>query len=373
MRRCPYIWRGLRQAGFAGGWLESEREPQCSKAVEGQWRERGTPFSKLAEGATHSERSDSHPTATMLAARIHSHGDPTGVKVSQAPKPEPGRGQVLVRVKAAGVNPLDWMIAEGKARSWLDHRLPLTLGWELAGTVEKLGTDVKRLKLGDEVFGMINLSGDGADAEFAVGDENVFAIKPRTLDFPSAAAVPVGALTAYQALFDAAQLRAGQTVLIHAAAGGVGSMAVQLAKAHGARVIGTASGPEHINLIRKLGCDEAIDYKATRFEDHVRQVDVVLDPVSADSQRRSFGVLKQGGILVALTEEPRQDLARESGVRATMIGVKPDGRRLADIAKIVDDGKLRPLIQVVLPLTQARAALELSRSRHAGGKIVLTI
>ena len=134
-----------------------------------------------------------------------------------------------------------------------------------------------------------------------------------------------------------------------------------------------ASGAEHINLIQKLGCDEAIDYKATRFEDHVRDVDVVLDPVSADSQRRSFGVLKKGGILVALTEEPRQDLAREKGVRATMIGVKPDGQRLTEIAKIVDDGKLRPLIQVVLPLTQAKEALELSRSRHAAGKIVLAI
>ena len=276
-------------------------------------------------------------------------------------------------MKAAGVNPLDWMVAEGKARSWLDHRLPLTLGWELAGIVEKLGADVRRLKPGDEVFGMIDLSGDGADAEFAVGDEKAFAIKPRTLDFPGAAAVPIGALTAHQALFDAAELRAGQTVLIHAAAGGVGSMAVQLAKAHGARVIGTASGAEHIKLIRELGCDEAIDYKATRFEDHVRDVDVVLDPVSADSQRRSFGVLKKGGILVALTEEPRQDLARENGVRATMIGVKPDGRRLADIGKIIDDGKLRPLVQAVLPLEQAKEALELSRSRHVAGKIVLTI
>src|SRR5258705_7032572 len=284
MRRCPYIWRGLRKAGFTGGWLESEREPQCPKAVEGQWREWGTPFSKLAEGATPSERSDSHPTATMLAARIHSYGDPSGVKVAQAPRPEPGRGQVLVRVKAAGVNPLDWMVAEGKARSWLDHRLPLTLGWELAGTVEKLGEDVKRLKIGDEVFGMIDLLGNGAAAEFSVGDENAFAIKPGMLDFPTAAAVPVGALTAHQALFDAAELREGQTVLIHAAAGGVGSMAVQLAKAHGARVIGTASGAEHIELIRKLGCDEAIDYKTTRFEDHVRGVDVVLDPVSGDSQ-----------------------------------------------------------------------------------------
>ena len=373
MRRIPYIWRGLRKAGFAGGWLESEREPQCPAAVEGRWHERGTPFSKLVEGTTDGERPPPHPTETMRAARIHSYGDPTAVKITQAPRPEPGLGQVLVRVKAAGVNPLDWMVAEGKARSWLDHRLPLTLGWELAGIVEKLGADVGRLKPGDEVFGMIDLSGDGADAEFAVGDEKALAIKPRSLDFPGAAAIPVGALTAHQALFDAAELRAGQTVLIHAAAGGVGSMAVQLAKAHGARVIGTASGPDHIKLIRDLGCDQAIDYKATRFEDHVRDVDVVLDPVSADSQRRSFGVLKKGGILVALTEEPRQDLARENGVRATMIGVKPDGRRLADIGKLIDDGKLRPLVQAVLPLEQAKEALALSRSRHVAGKIVLTI
>ena len=193
MRRCPYIWRGLRQAGFAGGWLESEREPECPRAVEGQWHERGTPFSKLLEGTTPGKRSHRHPTETMRAARIHSYGEPTGVKIEQAPRPEPGRGHVLVRVKAAGVNPLDWMIAEGKARSWLDHRLPLTLGWELAGTVEKLGADVKRLKLGDEVFGMIDLLGNGAAAEFAVGDENAFAIKPGMLDFPTAAAVPDGA------------------------------------------------------------------------------------------------------------------------------------------------------------------------------------
>ena len=144
-------------------------------------------------------------------------------------------------------------------------------------------------------------------------------------------------------------------------------MAVQLAKAHGAQVIGTASGPDHIKVIRDLGCDQAIDYKATRFEDHVRDVDVVLDLVGADSQNRSFGVLKKGGILVALTEEPRQDLAREKGVRATMIGVKPDGRRLADIGKIIDDGKLHPLVQAVLPLEQVKEALELSRSRHAAG------
>jgi len=150
-------------------------------------------------------------------------------------------------------------------------------------------------------------------------------------------------------------------------------MAGQLAKARGARGLGTASGAEHIKLIRALGCDEAIDYTATRFEDHVRDVDVVLDAVSADSQRRSLGVLKKGGILVALTEEPPQDLARDKGVRATMIGVKPDGRRLADIGTMIDDGKLRPVVQAVLPLVQAKEALELSHSRHAAGKIVLTI
>ena len=148
-------------------------------------------------------------------------------------------------------------------------------------------------------------------------------------------------------------------------------MAVQLAKARGARVFGTASGAEHIDLIRKLGCDEAIDYKATRFEDHVRDVDVVLDPVSGDSQRRSLGVLKKGGILVALTEEPRQELARNSGVRATMIGVKPDGQRLAEIGKLIDNSQLRPVIQAVLPFPRAQEALQLSRGRHVGGKIVL--
>ena len=150
-------------------------------------------------------------------------------------------------------------------------------------------------------------------------------------------------------------------------------MAVQLAKAHGARVIGTASGPEHLKLIRELGCDQTIDYKATRFEDHVRDVDVVLDTVSAGTQSRSIGVLKKGGILVALTEEPKQDLAHEKGVRATMIGVKPDGRRLADIAKIIDQGKLRPLVQAVLPLEQVKKALTLSHGGHVAGKIVLTV
>src|SRR5258706_4630174 len=258
MRRSPYIWRGLRKAGFTGGWLESEHEPQCPKVVRGRWRERGTPFSKLSEAAKQSERPDPHPTATMRAARIHSYGDPTGVKIVRAPRPEPGRGQVLIRVKASGVNPLDWMVAEGKARSWLDHRLPLTLGWELAGIIEKVGDDAGRFKLGDEVFGMLHLSGDGADAEFAVGDEIDLALRPSGLDFPAAAAIPIGALTAHQALFDAAELQAGQTVLIHPAVRGVVLMAVQPAQAHGAPPIRKASRTGHIKLHRKLGREQTI-------------------------------------------------------------------------------------------------------------------
>jgi NADPH:quinone reductase-like Zn-dependent oxidoreductase len=371
MKRCPYVWRGLRGTGFTGGWLEAEREPDCPRAVESRWRENAMPFAGMSPTARQHEPRRKHATATMRAARIHSYGDPTGVRVEQAPRPQPGRGQLLVRVRAAGVNPLDWMIAEGKARSWIDHRLPLTLGWELAGTVEELGDGAGRFKPGDEVFAMIELSDDGADAEFAIADETALAIKPRTIDFAHAAATPVGALTAHQALFDAAGLRAGQAVLIHAAAGGVGSIAVQLAKAAGARVIGTASGMEHIALLRALGCDEAIDYKATRFEDHVRDVDVVVDPVGGDTQRRSFGVLKPDGILVALTEEPRPELAGKHAVRAAMIGVKPDGRRLAEIAAIIDQGKLRPRIQATFPLEKIKQALELSRARHVAGKVVL--
>ena len=186
MRRCPYIWRGLRQGGLRRRMARIRTRTAMPAGRRGTVARAGHAIQQVVrERDARRTIADQHPTATMRAARIHSYGDPTGVKIVQAPRPEPGRGQVLVRVKAAGVNPLDWMVAEGKARSWLDHRLPLTLGWELAGTVEKLGADVRRLKPGDEVFGMIDLSGDGADAEFAVGDENAFAIKPRTLDFPA--------------------------------------------------------------------------------------------------------------------------------------------------------------------------------------------
>jgi NADPH:quinone reductase-like Zn-dependent oxidoreductase len=356
MRRCPYIWRGLRQAGFARGWLESEREPHCPASVEGRWRERGTPFSKLSESATSGERADEHPTATMQAARIHSYGDPTGVKVVPAPRPEPGPGQVLVRVKAAGVNPLDWMVAEGKARSWLDHRLPLTLCWELAGIVEKLGADVGGLKPGDEVFGMIDLSGDGAAAEYAVGNE----IRSRSSQAPRFPRRGGRPHRRADGVPGAVRRRGPARGADGAHPRGRGRSGVD----GGAARKGARGSRDRHRVGRRapradpsLGCDEAIDYKATRFEDQVRDVDVVLDAVSADSQRRSLGVLKKGGILVALTDEPRQDLARTSGVRATMIGVKPDGRRLAEIAKLIDDGKLRPVVQAALPLAQVKEAL----------------
>lgn len=263
-------------------------------------------------------------------------------------------------------------LAEGKARSWIAHRLPLTLGWELAGIVEKLGDGVKHFKIGDEVFGMIDLSGDGAAAEYALGDEIDFAMKPKSLDYTKSAAVPIAAITAHQALFDVADLRSGQTLLVHAAAGGVGSMAVQLAKSCGARVIATASGAEHLPLIRKLGCDEAIDYKETRFENQVREVDVVLDPIGRDTQSRSLDVLKEGGILVSLMDQPPEDIARARGVRTAIIGIKPDGKRLADLAKLIDEGKFQPVIQTTFPLAQAREAIQLSHSRHVTGKIVLT-
>jgi NADPH:quinone reductase-like Zn-dependent oxidoreductase len=371
MQRCPYVWRGFRQAGFRGGWLDRLKAPECPPAVEGRWREPGTPFHKVAAHGRPRRPARHHATATMRAARIHSYGDPTAVKVERAPRPEPGERQVLVRVQAAGVNPLDWMVAEGKARSWIDHPLPLTLGWELSGTVEKSGAGAERFKAGDAVFGMLDLSDNGVWAEYAVADEPDLASKPGRLDFAHAAAVPIGALTAYTALFDAAGLKAGGTVLIHGAAGGVGSMAVQLAKVRGARVIGTATGAEHLALLRELGCDQVLDHEATRFEEEVHGADVVLDPIGADTQRRSFGVLKPGGILVSLTEEPSQDLARERGVRATMIGVKPDGARLKEVAAWIDAGKLRPHVAKVLALDRAKEALELSHTRHVAGKIVL--
>lgn len=309
---------------------------------------------------------------TMKAVRIHTYGGPEVLKYEEAPRPEPSAGEVLVRVHAAGVNPVDWKIREGYLKAYLPHSLPLILGWDVSGVVESTGPGVTRLKAGDEVYSRPDIARDGAYAEYIVVREAEVALKPKSIDHIHAAAIPLAALTAWQSLLDAAGLSAGQTVLIHAAAGGVGSFAVQLAKWKGAHVIGTASKRNQA-LVRELGADETIDYQTTRFEDLVDEVDVVFDTIGGDTQKRSWKVLKKGGILVSILNPPSAEEAVAHGVRQASVFVQPSAAQLTELATLVDSGKLKPIVETVLPLSEARRAHELSQTGHTRGKIVLKI
>ena len=303
----------------------------------------------------------------MKAIRIHQYGGPEVLALVETQRPSPGPNEVLIKIQAAAVNPIDWKIRAGYAKDFFPLTFPATLGWDVSGTVEETGTGVTQFKRGDEVYALLK---GGGYAEYATANETVVALKPRTVDHVQAAAVPVAGLTAWQALFEVAQLSAGQKVLIHAAAGGVGNFAVQLAKARGAHVIGTASSKNQA-FLRELGVDQVVDYQKTRFEEVVREVDVVLDTVGGDTLERSFKVLKKGGILVSLVQPPSPESAAKYGVRALFYGAHASSSDLAEIAKLIDSGKVKPVVETVLPLADARRAHELSETGHTRGKIVL--
>jgi len=309
---------------------------------------------------------------TMKAVCIYSYGGPGVLVYEDAPRPLPSDGEVLVRVHAAGVNPVDWKIREGHLKDMLHHTFPLVLGWDVSGVVEALGANVSRLRVGDEVFSRPDISRDGAYADFIVIRESEVARKPESIDHIHAAALPLAGLTAWQTLFDAGGLTPGQRVLIHAAAGGVGSLAVQLAKWKGAHVIGTASERNH-DFLRKLGVDQFVDYERERFEDAVQPVDVVLDTMGGDTQERSWKVLKRGGILVSIVSSPSAEAAAALGVRQAFVFIKPDAAQLAEIAKLADAGKLKAIVETILPLSDATRGQELSERGHTRGKIVLRV
>lgn len=303
----------------------------------------------------------------MKAIRIHQYGGPEVLAQVETQRPTPSPNEVLIRVQGASVNPVDWKLRAGYLKDVFPLTFPSTLGWDVAGTVEETGAQVTRFKRGDEVYALLE---GGGYAEYAVANESVVAAKPNTLNYLRAAAVPVAGLTAWQTLFEVAKLRAGQKVLIHAAAGGVGSFAVQFAKAKGAYVIGTASSNNHA-FLRELGVDKAVDYQKTRFEDEVQDVDVVLDTLGGDTQERSFKVLKKGGILVSIVQPPAQELATKHDVRALFYGAHASSSDLAEIARLIDSGKVKVVVETVLPLAEARRAHELSQTGHGRGKIVL--
>jgi NADPH:quinone reductase-like Zn-dependent oxidoreductase len=270
------------------------------------------------------------------------------------------------------VNPIDWKVREGHMKDFWPHKFPLILGWDLSGVVEELGRGVSRFKIGDEVYSIPDPTRNGAYADYIVVREPELALKPKSLHHVRAAAVPLAALTAWQSLFDTAHLQPGQRVLIHAGSGGVGHLAVQLAKWKGAYVFATAS-TKNQDLLRELGVDEPIDYTQQRFENVARNIDIVLDTIGGETQERSWSVLKKGGVLVSLVQPPPEEKAEELGVRATFVAGHPSGAQLAEIAKMIDSGKLAPIIDRILPLSEARRAHELSKSGHVRGKIVLRV
>ena len=310
--------------------------------------------------------------ATMKAVRIHEYGGPEVLRYEEAPRPVAGTGEILIRVHAAGVNPVDWKVRAGFAKDRLKYKMPFIPGWDLSCDVEAVGPGVSRLRVGDEVYSRPDIARDGSYAEYIVVRESEVARKPQSIDHVQAAAVPLAALTAWQALFDGAKLSAGQTVLIHGAAGGVGSFAVQFAKMKGARVIGTASTKNH-GYLRSLGADETIDYNTTRFEDVVQNVDVVLDTITGETADRSYPVIKKGGVYVSILMPPSQEKAAAHGVRAVHTFVQANEEQLSEIAKLVDSGKLKITIEKVFPLAEARAAQELNAQGHTRGKIVLRV
>src|SRR2546430_10272701 len=251
---------------------------------------------------------------TMKAVQIHAFGGPEVMQYEDVPQPQPKANEILVRVHAAGVNPVDWKIREGH----LSGALPMIMGIDFSGVVESVGAGVTKYRSGDAVFGQV-ADESGSYAEYAVAMESDIARKPEGLDHIRAAALPVAGLTPWQALFDTANLSAGQKVLIHGAAGGVGSFAVQFAKWKGARALGTASG-DHVEQVRQLGADEVIDYRKTKFEEVARDVDVVLDTIGGETQERSWQVLKRGGVLVSLVQPPSVEKAAARGARGFLAG-----------------------------------------------------
>ncbi|WP_437515714.1 NADP-dependent oxidoreductase [Sorangium sp. So ce1099] len=306
------------------------------------------------------------------AARVHRFGGPEVITIEKVPVPLPGPGEVLVRVAAAGVGPWDGWIRAGK--SVLPQPLPLTLGSDLAGTVTAVGTEVIDLAPGAAVFGVTNKRFTGAHADHAVAQAGMVTRKPLRLDDVQAASVPVVAVTAWQALFDQAQVEAGQTVLVHGAAGSVGAYAVQLARGVRARVIATASARDR-DFVRRLGADIVVDYRSERFEDAATDVDAVIDLVGGDAQARSFAVLKPRGLLVSAVSNPDQEEAARRGVRASFFLVDVTTAHLDRIAAMLDAGELSTDIGAVLPLAEVRGAHEMldgTRPRPRG-KIVLTM
>lgn len=309
----------------------------------------------------------------MKAIRFHQYGGPETLRLDEVSMPEIGPDEVLVEIHACAVNPADFKFRAGWYAQYVPLSLPFIPGADFSGSVVKAGPLASRFKPGDPVFGMRPVQTGGSYAEYIAVPSDTLAHKPFNVSHAEAAGAPLAGLTAWSALFDHARIGPGQTILIHAAAGGVGSFAVQLAKRAGAHVIATTSA-SHVELVSSLGADEVIDYRSTDFTTVVKNVDVVLDTLGGESQARSFGVLRAGGTMVTLQPPGIDDaVARAHGVRAGLVAVTAHGDRTAELAALLQAGTLKVVIDQTFPLAEARAAHERSESGRARGKIVLQV
>jgi NADPH:quinone reductase-like Zn-dependent oxidoreductase len=308
------------------------------------------------------------------AVVIHKYGSKDVLEEAEVTLPELGANQVLVKVKATSINPIDWKLREGYLKQMFDWEFPIILGWDVAGVIEAVGEEVTEWEVGEEIFARPDTTRFGTYAEYTIVDTNLLAKKPTDVSFEDAAAVPLAGLTAYQALFDHGQLESGQKVLIHAGAGGVGTYAIQLAKEKGAYVITTAS-PKNNELLISLGADEVIDYHTTDIKDIRHEVDLVIDTIGGKTQEESFDIVKQGGRIISIVGEPNQDKAKEKNVVAKSIWLQPDGKQLSELAALMEQGKLKSIVGNTLPFSGRGIydAHALSETHHATGKIVISM
>lgn len=308
---------------------------------------------------------------TMHAVRIHCFGDPNVLKLDDVAIADPKPSEMVVRVAAASVNPVDYKIRSGKYPAVKQDQLPKVLGRDIAGVVEHIGSHITKFQKGDAVYAMLGRD-VGGYAEYALATEEEAAPKPAKIDFVTAAAVPLAALTAWQGLFDHGGLRSGQRVLIHGGAGGVGHFAIQFAKVKGAWVATTVSADD-IEMVRELGADQAIDYKREQFENAVKDIDLVFDLIAGETQKRSWAVLKDGGTLISTLQKPDQAKAKKRKIRGEHYMATPNSVQLEEIARLIDGGKVKPVVQKTYALEEAAKAHEHMEHDHIQGKVVLKV
>ena len=309
----------------------------------------------------------------MKAIQINGYGDNSVVELNnKATKPEVSAGKVLVQVHVVGVNPVDWKIREGYLKGMMPLVFPATLGSDFSGVVAKVGEGVTSVKKGDEVYGMANAMAGGSFAEFTVVDETSLSLKPTKATHTEAASLPLVSLSAWQALVDKMHLGKGQKILIHGGAGGIGTIAIQLAKHLGAYVATTASQKD-TDYVRGLGADEVIDYQSGKFEEKLKGYEAVFDTTGGDAYKKSFQIMKEGGVIVSMIEQPDAEMMAKHKVIALNQYTQPNADQLAKLASLINDGIVKPHVDKSFSMEQAKEAFAYQQTGHPQGKVVITI